>query len=50
MALSNEQFEKINRTLEERRLANSLITQSRRKEILDKLPKYRNTSDENDLE
>jgi DNA replication protein DnaC len=46
MALSNEQFEKIKRTLEERQLANSLITASRRSEILEKLPGYRAMEDE----
>ncbi|MCR5120269.1 MAG: ATP-binding protein [Lachnospiraceae bacterium] len=46
MALSNEQFEKINRTLEERRRANSLITESRRREIIDKLPEYRSLENE----
>lgn len=46
MALSNEQFEKIQRTLEERRLANSAVTDSRRREILEKLPAYRELEDE----
>ena len=46
MALSNEQFEKIKRTLEDRRLANSLIADSRKKEILDKLPDYRRLEEE----
>ncbi len=46
MALSNEQFEKIKRTLEERRLANSRISEARKKEILEKIPSYRELENE----
>ncbi len=46
MALSNEQFEKIRRILDERRLNNSYITQSRKKEICEKIPAYRALEEE----
>lgn len=46
MALSNEQFEKIKRTLEERRLANSRLHDERKKELFDKLPMLRELENE----